>query len=50
MKMDDGKASAKVNEALCMGCGACAASCPSGAMQQKGFKDTQMIPIIDEMI
>ncbi|MDG6228530.1 MAG: CoB--CoM heterodisulfide reductase iron-sulfur subunit A family protein [Candidatus Thermoplasmatota archaeon] len=50
MKMDDGKSSAKVNEALCMGCGACAASCPSGAMQQKGFKDTQMIPIIDEMI
>jgi heterodisulfide reductase subunit A len=50
IKMEEGKARAKVNEALCMGCGACAASCPSGAMQQRGFKDTQMIPIIDEMI
>jgi heterodisulfide reductase subunit A-like polyferredoxin len=33
-----------------MGCGACAAACPSSAMQQKGFKDKQMIPIIDETI
>jgi len=50
IKLDDGKTRAKVNEALCMGCGACAAACPSSAMQQKGFKDKQMIPIIDETI
>ena len=47
IKLEDGKSRAKVTEALCMGCGACAASCPSSAMQQKGFKDKQMIPIID---
>ncbi len=46
---EDGTIHAKVNEALCMGCGSCVASCPSGAMQQKGFKDKQMIPMIDEM-
>ncbi len=46
----DGKKQAKVNEALCMGCGACAAACPSGSMQQKGYKDIQMIPMIDETV
>jgi len=50
IKLEGGKSRAKVNEALCMGCGACAAACPSSAMQQKGFKDKQMIPIIDETI
>jgi heterodisulfide reductase subunit A2 len=50
IKLDDGKSQAKVNEALCMGCGACAASCPSGAMQQKGFKDKQILSMIDETI
>jgi len=46
----DGKAHAKVNEALCMGCGACVVSCPSGAMQQRGFKDKQIKPMIEETI
>jgi len=44
----NGKIRAKVNEALCMGCGACVPCCPSGAIQQRGFKDKQMIPMIDE--
>lgn len=47
-KDKDGRSRAKVNEALCMGCGACVPCCPSGAMQQRGFKDKQMIPMIDE--
>ncbi|MBN2066673.1 MAG: CoB--CoM heterodisulfide reductase iron-sulfur subunit A family protein [Candidatus Thermoplasmatota archaeon] len=50
VKREDGKSHAKVNEALCMGCGACVGSCPSGAMQQKGFKDKQLIPMVDETI
>ena len=46
----EGKTHAKVNEALCKGCGACVGSCPSGAMQQSGFKDKQMIPMVDETV
>lgn len=47
---EDERSHAKVNEALCMGCGACVVSCPSGAMQQKGFKDKQLKPMIEETI
>jgi heterodisulfide reductase subunit A len=49
-KEKDGKSHAKVNDALCMGCGACVVSCPSGAMQQKGFKDKQIKPMIEETV
>jgi len=34
---------ARVNEALCKGCGACAAGCLSGSIQQKSFKDNQIL-------
>lgn len=50
IKLEDGKSRAKVNEALCMGCGSCATSCPSGAMQQKGYKNTQIRPMIEETL
>jgi len=39
----------KVNEGLCQGCGTCVSACPSGAIQQRGFKDTQLLPMIDEI-
>ena len=50
VKEKDGKSHAKVNEALCMGCGACVVACPSCAMQQKGFKDKQISPIVEETV
>ncbi|MDH7517950.1 MAG: CoB--CoM heterodisulfide reductase iron-sulfur subunit A family protein [Candidatus Thermoplasmatota archaeon] len=40
---------AKVNEGLCQGCGTCVSTCPSGAIQQRGFKDKQILPMIDEI-
>lgn len=48
-EMKNGKkiAHAKVNETLCMGCGTCVSACPSGAMQQKGFKDKQILAMIE---
>ncbi|HXZ23948.1 MAG TPA: FAD-dependent oxidoreductase, partial [Methanomassiliicoccales archaeon] len=43
----DGKA--KVNEALCKGCGTCNAVCKSGAIKQRGFRDEQMIEVLDAL-
>jgi len=32
---------------LCKGCGACVGTCPSGALTQKGYKDSQIYAMID---
>ena len=37
---------ASVNEALCKGCGSCNAACLSGAIEQRHFKDNQILAII----
>jgi heterodisulfide reductase subunit A len=39
----------KINEGLCQGCGTCVSACPSSAIQQRGFKDKQILPMIEEI-
>ena len=38
---------AVVNEAVCQGCGACTVTCPSGAMDLKGFSNRQIMAEVD---
>jgi heterodisulfide reductase subunit A len=40
------KIAATVNEVLCKSCGACSAVCLSGAIQQAGFTDDQLLAVI----
>ena len=37
---------ARVNEALCKGCGSCSAGCLSNSIQPKSFRDRQILPQI----
>ena len=41
------KTVAVVNELLCKSCGACAAVCLSGAIQQSGFTDEQILAVLN---
>jgi heterodisulfide reductase subunit A len=47
IEIDDEKKLAIINEGLCKGCGACVGACPSGAMEQKGYKDSQLVAMIE---
>jgi len=40
---------ATVNEALCKGCGSCSAACLNGAIQHHGFKDGQILAMINAL-
>ena len=46
IELEEEKGVAHVNPALCKGCGLCSATCRSGAIQQKGFKDEQLLAMI----
>ncbi len=43
------KTVAAVNEVLCKSCGACVAVCYSGAIQQSGFTDEQLLAVINSI-
>jgi heterodisulfide reductase subunit A len=48
--LDSDKRVAMVVDALCQGCGMCAVVCPSGAAKLKGYKEKQMMAMIDEAV
>jgi heterodisulfide reductase subunit A len=41
---------AVISEALCTGCGTCAATCPSDAIQQDGFTDRQILSEVEMLL
>jgi heterodisulfide reductase subunit A len=39
-----------VNEVLCKGCGTCAATCPSGSIEQNLFEDQEIFEEVEGLL
>jgi heterodisulfide reductase subunit A-like polyferredoxin len=50
VEIDPAKNKAKVNDALCKGCGICAATCRSSAIDLKGFRDEQIMAVLKTVV
>jgi heterodisulfide reductase subunit A len=50
MEFDERRGVSVVNEAVCKGCGSCAAHCPSGAAKVRHFTDKQVLAEIDGLL
>ncbi len=47
--LDPVKGVAVVNEGLCKGCGACAATCRGSAIDLSGFRDDQILATLENL-
>ena len=50
VEIDPARNKAKVNDALCKGCGICAATCRSSAIDLKGFRDEQIMAVLKTVV
>jgi len=47
IELDEKEKVAVINEALCKGCGVCVSSCRANAIDLKGFKDEQILAVLE---
>ncbi len=47
IRLDEERGVAVINEAVCKGCGACAATCRGSAIRLRGFRDEQILSILN---
>jgi heterodisulfide reductase subunit A len=45
--LDEARGVAVINEAVCKGCGACAAACRGSAIRLRGFRDEQILSVLN---
>jgi heterodisulfide reductase subunit A len=49
IELDEEEGIVKVNSVLCKGCGACAATCRSSAIDLQGFTNEELISVLSSL-